>query len=124
MIVPVFVSSFPTSYAVYAVADGDTLYIADASDGVLIVDIGDPLNPDLLSSYPISSGVGTIELEGDFIFLAGGTTGLQIFNVQDARNPIHLANGTIDPIESAVDLRVEGEYVYVACYKGFRIFKF
>jgi hypothetical protein len=71
-------------------ADGKTVFLADGSAGLKVIDVSNPSHPQLIGFYddaPNScelNGFGrriTISDDGHYVYMADGLSGLKIFNV-------------------------------------------
>lgn len=89
--------------------DGDFAYIADFSAGLLVVDISDPANPTLLSTF---AAVGqAVVASGDYVFLAAGAGGLRIVSVANPSAPALV--GSVSTT-GATGIAVDGDQAYIA----------
>ncbi|MCY3414583.1 MAG: hypothetical protein INQ03_23240 [Candidatus Heimdallarchaeota archaeon] len=59
------------------VVDG-IAYVSDVDNGILLIDVSDPTNPILLSSYFDGGSGQDVDVQGKYIFLADRTDGLEI----------------------------------------------
>ncbi len=86
-----YVSSCLWSDVKDVVVDGDYAYCAYVN-GLVILDVSDPTNPDSVS-YMYLQGTGEgIDKSGDFVYLADGSEGLIIIDVLDPVNPITIGS--------------------------------
>lgn len=69
------------------IIEGDTAYVADGENGLLIIDMTNYNNRDLLGSYRIS-GISAqfIEKEGNLIYLVDNERSLSILDITDPEN--------------------------------------
>jgi hypothetical protein len=67
--------------------DGDLVYVTAGTEGLLIIDISDSLNPVLLSQTEISGYPEGVVVDYGTLFIAGGVAGVKIFNVRDPTAP-------------------------------------
>ncbi|MHA1277700.1 MAG: DUF4332 domain-containing protein [Candidatus Helarchaeota archaeon] len=92
---------------------GDYAYVAE-SDGLVVIDITDPLNPGVIinESLPGTSGIC---VDGLNVFLAG-SYGLAIINISNPLNPSTPVTKGVDGVASSVS--VEGDYAFLATSGG------
>jgi hypothetical protein len=95
------------------VVDGNYLYVAGYSDGVLIVDVSDPYNMKLLDSQYNNDGYSyRVRKVGSELYVADGTVGMTILNVSSLTTPTSAS--TYDSPGSARSVRIQGNFAYVA----------
>ncbi len=94
----------------------DTVYAADDTYGLLIINISDPVHPILLSQYDYYTR--KIFVENDIAYISGGD-GLVILDVSDPKSPTELGNYTgID----LAGLSYSNDLVYIGHrYNGLKI---
>jgi hypothetical protein len=68
------------------VVDGSRVYVADGAVGLKILDISNPLAPNVLSTYDTSLAVNVTLFEGQ-AYVADAFAGVKVVNVTDASNP-------------------------------------
>ncbi|MEE9553516.1 MAG: hypothetical protein V3W18_04390 [candidate division Zixibacteria bacterium] len=88
----------------------DMIFIAH-NDGLMIVDITDPLSPDIISDLPTDDFSLGLFLEGDLAFVANRFSGMSIVDISDPYNPAFLANYDTDA--EAVNVLQNGYYTYL-----------
>lgn len=98
---------------------GTTLYLADLSGRLWIVDVSDPLNPAILSNQylPVPGNALAVDIVDNYAYIAAGSWFL-ILDVSDPINPQHVGNidWRSDPTFDGyvADVKVEGDYAYTA----------
>ncbi len=98
---------------------GDYAFIADAHEGLHIMDISDPLNPILLGTYDTSNYARDVCVDGDYAFVADGDEGLKVIDISNPSTPVQRAS--LDLTESR-GICISGDYAYIADhYSGLRI---
>ncbi|MFW5444026.1 MAG: Ig-like domain-containing protein [Methylococcaceae bacterium] len=89
-------------------------YIADGSSGLQIIDISNPEFPETVGQV---NGIGEtkgVDVRGN-IAVIGSTSILYIVDVSFPDFPVVLSSVNISDIK---DVRIDGDYVYVAAYSG------
>jgi hypothetical protein len=95
-------------------------YITGVGAGLRIVDVGNPDQPVLQSSYG-TFAMSDLRVVGERAYVAAGSGGLQIVDVRDSAHPAAL--GAYNPLQHAKDVQVIGSLAYVAAGQtGLRIF--
>ncbi len=72
-----------TGTALAGAVSGDVLFVADATGGLVALDIADAASPLLLDVQPTLDQARDMALQGDLAVLAIGTLGLQIIDLSD-----------------------------------------
>ncbi|NHJ47291.1 MAG: hypothetical protein FK733_05830 [Asgard group archaeon] len=72
--------------------ENDIAYIADAGDGLWIVDVADPTNPTTLSHKLLGGVEHVVQVKDNIVFVADYHNGLFIFNVTNPSNPQQISN--------------------------------
>lgn len=94
--------NYPDSYLRVTFANfwqGDVLYVSGAGNGILVVDVSDPLNPELVNQIQFSPPhlVGNIQVVGNLAMIASaGTARLVLMDVSDPWNPAPIPGGDLD----------------------------
>ncbi|MFH1312649.1 MAG: hypothetical protein ABIJ00_05425, partial [Candidatus Eisenbacteria bacterium] len=96
----------------WAVLAGDYAYVADYTEGFLVVDVSDPMNPTAVASVDTPGAAHYVALAGDYAYVADATGGLRVIDVSDPTNPIEVAS--LGTSGSAVAVTLAGDYAYVA----------
>ncbi|WP_324770851.1 hypothetical protein, partial [Pokkaliibacter plantistimulans] len=96
---------------------GNYLYIADSDNGFHIVDVTDPANPVLLSTYDTPDEPRGVVIVGNVAYIADEDSGLQIIDISDPTQPTLLGSIGRDNGYS-FGIAVEGNYAYIASAYG------
>ncbi|SFV74530.1 Inosine-5'-monophosphate dehydrogenase [hydrothermal vent metagenome] len=98
--------------------DGKKAYVADDTNGLVIINVSDPANPTLLGSYDTTGGARAVTLsnDGKKAYVADRNDGLVIIDVSDPTNPTLL--GSYNTAGDAFDviLSNDGTKAYVSDY--------
>ena len=94
-----------------AVADGYA-YIADSSNGLVVVDVSDPANPIGAGGYDTSGYAYGVAVSGDYAYVADEINGLVVVDVSDPANPTYM--GDYETSDNARGVAVSGDYAYLA----------
>ena len=109
--------SLEVGYDVHVV--GDRAYVTN-NDGLMIVDIQNPQNPQKIGEVLMAAAVGFI-IEGDIAYLCSVVSGFVIANISDPTQPELLGqyiNGA-----GAYKIATSGSHAYVSYFgAGFKIF--
>ncbi|WP_168433222.1 S8 family serine peptidase [Pontiella sulfatireligans] len=89
---------------------GSYAYVADGAGGLRILDVSDPLNVQLMSSYASGGSARGVEVSGSYVYLSDISTGLHIIDVSNASQPV--LKGIY--ATTAYNAAVQGSYAYVA----------
>jgi hypothetical protein len=95
---------------------GDTLFVANGSQGFLVLSLQDPDNPRFIAR---TSGVGPawgVDVEGEYAYLASLHRGLEIVRVSDLPELERVAQLPLEVFSE--DVRVTSSYAYLADYYG------
>jgi hypothetical protein len=89
--------------------DDEYLYVADATRGLVIFDISDPVQPQLIGELlPSNSGGGdSVKVVGQYAYLAAAQV-LFVVDISNPSQPIEVGQAAGDMLEIAV----QGDYVY------------
>ncbi|MFW9991689.1 MAG: hypothetical protein ACFFD4_06490 [Candidatus Odinarchaeota archaeon] len=96
--------------------DGNYAYVADFTDGLIVVNVTDPSNPVNVSSYATAGNANGVHVDGNIAYVADFAGGLQIVNITNPLNPVNISAYATSA--SAYDVYVEGNYAYVAGFTG------
>ncbi|MCP4345484.1 MAG: hypothetical protein GY795_08150 [Desulfobacterales bacterium] len=100
--------NFPLDVAVI----GDTAYVADATEGLKIIDVSNPASPVKIGAVDMPDWAYGVAVIGDTAYVAGGKEGLQVIDVGDPTNPVII--GSADTPSSAHNVSIIGDTAYVA----------
>jgi hypothetical protein len=83
-------------------------------DGLLIIDISNPSNPQFKGSYKTPDGLFILAISGNYAYLASYISGLlQIVDISDPINPTF--KGSYDmPSHTTIGMAISGNYAYIA----------
>ena len=98
--------------ALEMVLDGKTLFVANKTSGLSIVDISDIYNPKVISRTPSVGQNYGIAKKGNFIFMADNLAGLIVYDVTNVKKPINVAELAVKG--EAWDVKIKDNYAYVA----------
>ncbi len=80
----------------------DFAYIADVENGLVILDVIYPLNPNLAAAEPTHGSARTVKATGNYV-LVGTDAGIDIYDVRDPYNPyfmtFYASEGVVNAIE-------------------------
>jgi hypothetical protein len=95
---------------------GNIAYIADGDSGLVLINIANPLNPNLLGTYNTLGYANYVTVVNNIAYVAEGDfgdgyRGLQIIDVSNSHNPVLISS--IDTVGLANSVAVEGNTAYV-----------
>ncbi len=96
--------------------DGDTVWVADAGLGLVVVDVSDPGQLSIVSTVATRGVAGDVTHAGDQAFVALGSVGVETFAL-DGPEPQTL--GLTEPGGMALQLVASDGLVWVATLEGF-----
>ena len=122
--VPTVVATFATpTWAVAVDVEGNTAFVADfgtTTGSIEIVDITDPLNPQLITSYATSGNANDVFVHGNTMYVADWMGGITIVDVTNLASPQLLTNFLPGSRPHSVfvdgDLMYVGEFVRMSIY--------
>ncbi len=95
--------------------EGNYAYIANSHHGLRIIDITNPSDPQLLSTWRQDQCYATdLEVKNDTVYIAMGYAGLYILNTTDKQNPQVI--GKLDSSYSCEYLHVENDKIILATF--------
>jgi len=104
--------------------DGKTVYLADGSAGLKVINVEDPANPTLLAHYddPTDAGTNkggfarriTISPDAKTIYMADGLAGLKVIDVSDPSSPTLLGKYDTKGFSHGVTVSADNKTVYVS----------
>jgi large repetitive protein len=95
---------------------GDFVYIAANTGGLVIVDASDKLNPKIVKTLATSGQAVDVKVVGNIAYVAVSGNGLDIFNIAQIDSASLITNFATSGI--AVDLAVQNGHVFVANSAG------
>ncbi len=87
-------------------------FLAAGSKGLQIVDVSDPLSPQISGVLQTPGEAKDIVVRDGFAFIADGPTGLFVADISDPRHPV--AAGSLDTPGSAEAIVLDGSFAYIA----------
>lgn len=93
-------------------ADSQYAYVACGIAGLIIVDVGDIMNPVLTSSIDLESSSLSVDVEGDYAYIAADRAGFFIIDVTDKYDPVLATQ--INTSGRTRDVHVVGDYAFIA----------
>ena len=92
-------------------------------DGLYVVDINDPTNPNQVAYFETPEGViwtaWAVSISGSYAYVASGDAGLWVFNISDPTDPDSVT--MYDTPMYSVELDVSGNHVYLVAYEGLQV---
>ena len=73
------------------VAFGNFIYVANATSGVEVFDVSNPLKPEKINNIPTKYYSNQLAIEDDLLYVADCLGGLNIYSLTDPKVPQHLA---------------------------------
>jgi hypothetical protein len=87
-LVPVRTATYQTGCLYWACIYGHYMYVANAYDGIQIVDVQNPSHPQFVSRLNIPGRTMRVAVSGDYAYVVGDNgSGLRIVNVRDKQHP-------------------------------------
>ena len=87
-------------------------FLAQGTNGLAIVSVGNPASPQLLGSCATTGYASAVRVSGNLAFVADGLAGLQIISVTNPSSPVLV--GSYNTPGYAYDLAVRSNLVFVA----------
>ncbi len=109
-------SVVPGTYATINLhLNGDYLYLSCHGHGTRILDVSEPLDPQIVGEYSVDGGESYAAYDYDeLLFVADLQKGAVLLDTGDPSNPRELARYGTQPH----DVFYDGEYAYLACERG------
>ena len=118
---PVLTTTLPTpGWAASVLHEGNLLYVADRSAGLVIIDESDPNQLEIVGALAVEGTARDVTLVGDVAYVPATYGGLSIVDVADPTAPALLAH--IPTEDEALVARVEGDRLYLADSRRLRVF--
>ena len=105
------------NHAMDVCVSGNYAYVADYTNGLVIVDISDPANPVTVGNHPsrvydrTAAAVG-VAVSGTYAYVANWYDDLYVLDVTDPTNPALAA--TYDTGDGADKVTISGDYAYIS----------
>jgi 6-phosphogluconolactonase (cycloisomerase 2 family) len=111
-----FAGSYDTTGSALGVdVVGNYAYIADGTNGLVILDITDPTNPTLVGSLDTAGNAYKVRVVGDYAYVADGNSSTDgDFKVIDITNPASPTLVDDIVLHDVSDVRIAGNYAYLA----------
>ena len=96
---------------------GDNVCITNESEIIKLVDISDPANPEIISTFETAGIVYHLDLEDDFVYVgisSSGGGGLYIYNISDPTFPS--LTGSVQFSTMLCDVCISGNLAYVTAF--------
>jgi len=94
---------------------GNIVYVANARNGVLALDLSDWKNPHLLGGRELPGQAFDLEVVGTTLFVASGSAGLHVIDFKDPQAPAVIGWMSLP---GAMALHLQGDRLYVAAGKA------
>ncbi len=104
-------------FSAFDVQISGNLACVATGEGLQIVDISDLANPKALGKYRTSGNAMTLAIAGHNVFIPAGDAGFKIIDITDPKNTSLAGSyprSLVDAPLYASDLRVKGDYAFVA----------
>ena len=105
-------SSLPISGVVAAEVRGPVVYAATDANGLQMIDVSDPLAPQVRATYVPSGTVSQIAVVGDLAYLATSAADLQILNIREPFSPTLQAAFSM-PYAPVAKPQAAGDLIYL-----------
>ncbi len=107
------IGSYDTSdYVMDVVVDHHLAFLADSSNGLIILNISNPTNPTWVSTFNTAGSAVSVAIDGDYGFIGDSNGGLVIVNLTEVTTPTTAAN--YSSVTSVVEVAVDGNNVFLA----------
>src|SRR5262245_3518419 len=113
-------TTVPLGYRAHdLILEGDLVYVA-TEKGLTILNIADPLHPQVVSSTPSTRGnrCQGLAKKGSYVYLAAGKAGIQVIDVSDPSEPRTVANAWKGGNIYDVAVHPTGAAAYAISYGG------
>ena len=106
--------NLPGDYSMALQVVGSRAYIANNANGLMIIDISDPVNPSIIGNYSAGPGkyIKGLHISGTTAYLCCHSAGLYIVNISNPQAPTLI--GFCDTPFYALDVDISGTRAYVA----------
>ncbi len=92
-------------------------YVADEASGLRVIDISDPLDPRLITTFGIAGSSQGVKISGSYAYVADSTAGIRIIDITNPASPRLIS--TCSGMSFAMNLTVRGAYAYVVDNGGY-----
>lgn len=105
-----FLTTGMRSYGV--AAKNDTLYVADYTSGIRVLNITDRINPSLVSTIGLGGETQNVFVLDNLLFATTWGVGMSIFNISNPNTPQLLTTYNESGHTDATNVKVMGNYAY------------
>jgi len=91
---------------------GNYVYFAADYEGLNIINVSDPANPELANRYPTPSHASDVFALGNYAYVACQSSSLEILDVNNPPNPVFVGHCAIT--SNARGVYIQGGYAYIA----------
>ena len=102
---------FGISYAMDIYASGDYAFVADIYNGLHIVDVNDPREPDYKKGIALA-GATDITVSGAYLYMTLQSSGMVILDISAPEDTFVTSQFTADDVATSV--RVDGSFAYIS----------
>lgn len=102
---------FGISYAIDIYASGDFAFVADLYNGLHIVDVSNPEEPDYIKGIALA-GATDIEFSDAYLYMATQTTGMAIIDISTPEDTY--VTSIFAPKGVATSVRVDGTFAFIS----------
>jgi hypothetical protein len=100
---------------------GEYLFASCHGRGTKILDVSEPLDPEIIGEYSVSGGEAYSAYDhGELLYVADLQKGARLLDISDPTDPRELARFGTQPH----DVFCDGEYAYLACERGLVILQY
>ena len=90
-VAPVLINSWPAEFYADALGLSGNDLVGELETGPAIVDVSDPLDPQVVSQIPGVDWLEDLFIEDGLVYLAGSQGGLRIVDISEPMNPVSLS---------------------------------
>jgi len=94
--------------------DGDLLYLAGASNGLVVANVSIPDSPDIYSETFFTGSAMNLAYQNGVVYLITGANSLEIINVTNPRSPFRIGAYGSSAATDYRDVIVSGDTVFIA----------
>ena len=113
---PVVINSWPTDFYADALGLTGSYLVGELASGPAIVDVSDPLDPQVVSQIPGVDWLEDLAIEDGLVYLAGSQGGLRIVDISDPLNPVSLSQTLT--LGGLVGVEADGDSAYLIGFQG------
>ncbi len=110
-----------SGYAKKMTIAGNYCYVADYTQGLLVLDITNPETPTFAGQYNSPGYTNSVAVQGNYAYIADGDLGIKVVDITNPAAP-NLVGSLDSTIGTAMDIAVAGDLAYLACNSdGFQV---